>query len=226
MKQGRIWHYFQTQHPESFSGAATRLFHLARKLPAASTVLNIGVGSGQFDALASGLGHEVISLDPDTASLARACGGRNAVTGLIQAIPLRDSCVDVVVVSEVLEHLDDDTLDRGLDEIRRVLKDDGLILGTVPYKEDLDQSMVVCPDCGKVFHKVGHVRSFDIPAIHATLENRFRDLHVYRQAFMNTTDLGLPRRLLAWIRNQLVAISLLTRDQTLVFTGRKRPFGK
>lgn len=51
MKQDRIWHYFQTRHPESFSGAATRLFHLARQLPAASTVLNVGVGSGQFEAL-------------------------------------------------------------------------------------------------------------------------------------------------------------------------------
>lgn len=226
MKQDRIWHYFQTRHPESFSGAATRLFHLARQLPAASTVLNVGVGSGQFEALASGLGHDVISLDPDPASLARACGGRNAVAGLIQAIPLRDSSMDVVVVSEVLEHLDDDTLNRGLDEIRRVLKDDGLILGTVPYKEDLDQSMVICPDCGKVFHKVGHVRSFDISTVHRTLGGHFSDLHVYRQAFMNTTDLSLPKRLLAWIRNKLVITGLLTRDQTLVFVGRKQSLAR
>ena len=60
-----------------------------------------------------------------------------------------------------LEHLDDATLAAGLTEVGRVLKADGHLIGTVPYREDLSASMVVCPDCGKVFHRWGHERSFD-----------------------------------------------------------------
>lgn len=221
MKQNKIWNYYQTQHPEAFTGAATRLRHLSRKIPKGSRVVNIGVGSGQLEILARQAGHDVISLDPDAASLKRAARGQLAVAGLIQALPLLDESVDLVVVSEVLEHLDDQTLELGIREIRRVLRPGGLLLGTVPYREDLGQSMVVCPECSKVFHKVGHVRSFDEGSMRTALGDSFTEVRTYRKAFMNTADLSIVRSLLGWVRNRIVLSGLLTRDQTLVFSGRK-----
>jgi len=60
-----------------------------------------------------------------------------------------------------LEHLDDQTLKKGLSEIYRVLKKEGYFIITTPYKENLEQSMVVCPKCHTRFHRIGHVSSFD-----------------------------------------------------------------
>jgi len=85
----------------------------------------------------------------------------NITKGNINKIPFKDNSFQTVICSEVLEHLDDATLLRGLQEIHRVLKKDGKVLFTVPFKEDLSKSMVICPHCKKVFHRVGHVRSFE-----------------------------------------------------------------
>lgn len=224
MEQGKIWRYFQSVHPESFSGAAPRLSHLVDRLPRASVVVNIGVGSGQFERLAQARGHQVISIDPDALSLHSAhqeSHGIAACAGRIQAIPLAKSCVDAVVASEVLEHLGDEVLFSGLAEIRRVLKPGGIFLGTVPFEEDLLASEVVCPCCGAVFHKVGHVRSFGFQSMAKVLATQFERSVLRRIAFMNTTDLRLWKRVFASVRNLLVQHGILTRETSLVFEAHK-----
>lgn len=225
MEQSKIWQYFQTAHPESFSGAATRLYYLAGRLPQASWTMNIGVGSGQFERIASTRGHRLVSMDPDAASLQRAhgTGGITSVAGKIQAIPLRDATLDAVVASEVVEHLDDTTLALGLAEIRRVLKPGGLFLGTVPFEEDLMAAEVVCPHCGTVFHKVGHMRSYGFDSMKALLDQYFDVVTLRRKAFMNTSDLSRRKRTIAFVRNLLVQCGVLTRETSLVFEARKHP---
>lgn len=49
----------------------------------------------------------------------------------VQKTGLPDNSVDLVVISEVLEHLLD--FENALDEIRRILKPSGICLSTVPY---------------------------------------------------------------------------------------------
>ncbi len=224
MEQSRIWQYFQTAHPESFSGAATRLYYLAKRLPPASFAINIGVGSGQFERIANTHGHQLVSMDPDAASLKKAHGtsGVTSIAGKIQSIPLRDATMDAIVASEVVEHLDDTTLAQGLAEIRRVLKPGGIFLGTVPFEEDLVAAEVVCPHCGMVFHKVGHVRSYGFNSMKALLDQYFEVVILRRKAFMNTSDLSPRKRFIAFIRNLLVQCGVLTRETSLVFEARKR----
>ncbi|WP_172969603.1 class I SAM-dependent methyltransferase [Rhodanobacter sp. T12-5] len=223
MEQRKIWRHYQTAHPESFSGAATRLHYLSRQLPFRSLVLNIGVGSGQFERIASDQGHRVISLDPDVLSLhlARGSNNINSVAALIQNLPFSDSCIDAVVVSEVIEHLDNDTLGNGLIEIRRILKPGGMLLGTVPFDEDLKASEVICPHCGTLFHKVGHVQSFNLAFMRSVLENQFENITVYKRAFMNSPQLRPSKKFIAYIRNFLVLGGVLTRETTLVFKASK-----
>lgn len=223
MEQSKIWRYFQTAHPESFSGAATRLYYLAGRLPPTSLTINIGVGSGQFENIANARGHQLISMDPDVASLKRAHGSGDVapIAGKIQSIPLRDAMVDAVVASEVVEHLDDATLARGLTEIYRVLKPGGLFLGTVPFEEDLMAAEVICPHCGTIFHKVGHVRSYGFTSMRALLDQYFEVVILRRKAFMNTADLSPRKRAIAFVRNLLVQSGALTRETSLVFEARK-----
>jgi hypothetical protein len=63
-------------------------------------------------------------------------------------------------MSEVLEHLATDVLDATLGEVKRVLKPDGRFIGTVPANESLSDNQAICPRCGEVFHRWGHVQTF------------------------------------------------------------------
>lgn len=225
MDQRKIWSYFQTHASESFDGAATRMKHLADRLPIDALVLNVGVGSGQLERLARARGVRALSLDPDPASLAHArgvaAGEGSYVAGDLRTLPFADGTLDAVVVSEVLEHLDDELLHVALREIHRILRPGGTLWGTVPFAERLADSTVVCPGCGNVFHKVGHMQSFDVEAMRSLLSTRFARSRLYRMAFMHTSDLGWKRRAFAALRNRLVLAGVLTRDITLVFSAVK-----
>lgn len=89
----------------------------------------------------------------------------------ITDLPFDNSSFDTVFAMEVLEHLDDKDLRKGLDEVKRVLKKEGYFIVTVPNDENLEDRMVNCPHCGKRFHRVQHMRSFNKITIKQTLED-------------------------------------------------------
>lgn len=128
-------------------------------------MLNIGVGNGALERLALPKGVDIHALDPNERAIKRLqeelALGDKARAGYAQEMPFKDAQFDVVVMCEVLEHLGDEILSKALLEVGRVLKPGGFLVASTPYREDLGQNIVVCPYCGKVFHKVGHVQSFD-----------------------------------------------------------------
>ncbi|MBI4615966.1 MAG: class I SAM-dependent methyltransferase [Planctomycetes bacterium] len=144
---------------------------------AGARVLDVGVGSGLFEALAQQSGLDVHAVDPSERTIEsvreRLGLGEKARAGYIQSIPFPDAHFQAVVASEVFEHLDDETLAGGLAEIRRVLARGGRLLGTVPAREDLARNLVVCTDCGKRFHRWGHVQSLDTARVRALLVPTF-----------------------------------------------------
>lgn len=79
----------------------------------------------------------------------------------IDKIPFDDKYFDCVTCTATLEHLDDKTYTDGLREVNRVLKRNGFFIFTVPYKEDMKQSRIVCPGCYTTFHRWGHIQTFD-----------------------------------------------------------------
>jgi SAM-dependent methyltransferase len=145
--------------------------------PSNNSVLNIGLGNGYLEAVLLGFGFKVFCLDPSENAvkalqekLRLEPGSGRA--GSVDAIPFADCQFDYVVMSEVIEHLDELTLQKGMTEVQRVLKLGGVFLGTVPCNEDLDHEMFQCPSCMKNFHRVGHVKSYipesmrDLLAVH------------------------------------------------------------
>ena len=52
------------------------------------------------------------------------------VCNFVDGLPLSDNCIDVAIMGEILEHLTDTR--RFLKDVRRVLRDDGCILVSVP----------------------------------------------------------------------------------------------
>jgi SAM-dependent methyltransferase len=205
--QEKIWEHFQNEGLESFSKSRGRLEFLVRRLSPATRVLNIGVGNGVLESLAVIKGVDICSLDPSERSIDRlrqSLGvGDKARAGYSQAIPFADSHFDAVVMSEVLEHLDDAVLEATLDEVHRVLRAGGLFIGTVPARENLADSLVICPDCGLQFHRWGHKSSFDIDRLSAILATRFVVDYVYELFFIDWESVGWWRKLQGLIKKFL-----------------------
>lgn len=67
---------------------------------------------------------------------------------------------DLVTCFDVLEHLPDEGLNVAIKNIASSLKPEGILIGTVPLGENLEDTRVICPDCGYKFHPNGHHQSF------------------------------------------------------------------
>ncbi|HEX6851631.1 MAG TPA: class I SAM-dependent methyltransferase [Candidatus Polarisedimenticolaceae bacterium] len=225
MDQTRIWEHFQNEGADSFAGARPRLAWLASRLARGEQVLDIGVGDGAFERFAEARGARVHVLDPDAKAIARVREaldlGERARAGYATAIPWPDAAFDTVVVSEVLEHLDDATLEGSLAEIRRVLRPGGRILGTVPADEDLAAQAAVCPDCGKRFHRWGHARRFDRDGLGATLASRFASVDVSRRWFFAWERLNVRGKLQAAARLALATVGVWGSGHNFVFEARR-----
>lgn len=205
--QEKIWDHFQNEGVDSFSQSRGRLEFLVRRLSPTARVLNVGVGNGTFELLALRKGVDIWSLDPSDRAIERLRQmlglGAKAQPGYSQAMPFPAAHFDVVVMSEVLEHLDDDVLEATLDEVYRVLRPGGAFIGTVPARENLADSHVVCPQCGIKFHRWGHMRSFDVAGLAATLTRRFAVERVSEWFFVDWESVGWWRKLQGLVKKFL-----------------------
>lgn len=172
-------------------------------LPGPHTVLNIGIGNGWLERQCAGFGWTVYALDPDAmAARALSAKGITAVTGTIDCLPFADNRFDAVFCSEVLEHLSDEAVTQATREMARVLKDDGLLIGTVPHREDLRENHVICPHCGELFHRWGHQQTFDKATIRHALETaglaiQRLSVHAFRD-YAKATVFDVAKFLIRW----------------------------
>lgn len=207
--QDKIWEHYQNEGIDSFSGSEGRLEFLARRLSPGARVLNIGIGNGALERLALAKGVDIWSLDPSERAVERLRERLGLVEqihcGYSQAMPFAENGFDAVVMSEVLEHLDDNVLQATLQEVHRVLRPGGRFIGTVPARENLADLQIVCPQCGIQFHRWGHVRSFDVKTLSATLARRFTPTQVAEWFFIEWESVGwwrkmqgLVKKILSW----------------------------
>ncbi len=96
-------------------------------------VLNAGCGEGLFaPLLLARCGPSLqIELDLSVAGARHLCSERQQyISGSLTALPLRDASIDLVLCSEVLEHIPEDGV--AVAELARVLKPHGWLLVSVP----------------------------------------------------------------------------------------------
>jgi SAM-dependent methyltransferase len=200
MEQSKIWAHFQDPANDGFREAAARyqtLVALVERQVPRGRALNLGIGGGGVERGFLDRGWTVASLDPDASAVARLrAEGIDARHGYAQAMPFETNTFDAVVVSEVLEHIADDDRGSVIAELRRVLRRDGVLVGTVPYRETLADQVTVCPECGNTFHRWGHVGSFDVATIRSLLAPHFRVRQCAARCFVNWQGPLSVRRIL------------------------------
>lgn len=100
------------------------------------------------------------NLCPEVSKVCLLTGGRAQID---------DGVADLVVLTEVIEHLTSEELMEVVRDCARLLKPGGLLFVTCPNDENLMSSTVCCPNCGGAFHPVLHKASFDQEALRSLL---------------------------------------------------------
>ena len=225
LPQLELWSHLQTQRRESFADAKHRLdslVRLAERCSAGRSLLNIGCGDGYLERSARKRQWEVLSVDPEPKSVAiLKSEGIDARCGEIESLPVASESVDIVVCTEIFEHLTPETLDTGLKEIHRVLLPGGFLIGTVPYREDLSQGEVFCPHCKVTFHRWGHHQSFD-EATMASWLGRYLSVRRLRPAYFVTWNTLNWKGKFVWTARFAFAVfGVYGADANLLFVAAK-----
>jgi len=144
---------------------------VAPSLPRGATILDFGAGDGDMIAMLIERGFRVAAYEP--------AEGREAA---IKAKPFATSpnfmgvfdrpggtLFDVVLMTEVIEHVLDADMQSTMAALKGFLKPGGLLVASTPNSENLDAASVYCPICDHVFHRWQHVHSWTPE----NLENHF-----------------------------------------------------
>jgi SAM-dependent methyltransferase len=163
--------------------------------PACKRVLDVGSGDGRVSYEARrGSDRFVVAFDLSTVALARASNPR--CCGSAGQLPFPDRSFDLVVATEILEHLPDALHAAAINELGRVANK--YILISVPNRENLEEVSTRCADCGAHFHVWGHKRSYSADLV----GKLFADFGTVKiLPFGEATE--SYNRLLLWIRHKV-----------------------
>jgi 2-polyprenyl-3-methyl-5-hydroxy-6-metoxy-1,4-benzoquinol methylase len=150
---------------------------IRRYLPKGARVLDYGCGPGNLIRPLLNAGFQVAGMDTSTTArqkVAAEFGQMPNFLGIFEQGELDESGLrfDVIVVAEVIEHLYDSQLDELLDTLKTLATADTQIIFTTPNEEVLEDSYILCPVSGQLFHRWQHVRNWSKDSVTAFLEAR------------------------------------------------------
>lgn len=146
------------------------------------SALDVGARDGYISALLTKSFQTVTALDlskPDVKHDQIHC-----VRGDVTSLGFPDDSFDLVLCTEVLEHLPQDCVTKACLELARVAKTH-LLVG-VPYKQDIRVGRTTCGACGKKNPPWGHINTFD----EERLRFLFPDLVVKDISYIGQNDAG------------------------------------
>ncbi len=118
-------------------------------------IVDVGCGNGLItNALKQHF--EIVGIDRSIAALKFVKNLK--VNSDITSLPIKLNSIDLILASEVLEHLENEVLEKAVAELQRSAGK--YILITVPNHEMLAKNTLKCPKCDSVFNASYHVQSF------------------------------------------------------------------
>lgn len=226
-KNCRIWDYYgsSTAQDTVYFGATVGA-HVARiirrlgLLKNKSIIIDFSCGKGHLIEHCSQhlpATAKIIGFDPSNNSVMEA-NARNRQTNNfggafhLPSLPsnIEAEYADLILLTEVIEHLDNTQINDVLSECYRILKPGGILFVTTPNNEQLDREKTICPECGCIFHRWQHIRSWAPITLKETLTN-----HGFDNVRTKTITWG----------NELIdiAFSLLRRKKTGIYAVARRP---
>jgi SAM-dependent methyltransferase len=177
-----LWWKGRLERPDGFNTWPL----VSELLPFAPARLEIGPGLRPRLPIA---GTHFIDISTPAIELLNARGGI-AVSGEIAALPFGDREFDLVCAFDVIEHVEDDR--RVFDEVSRVLKDDGILIFSVPLHADL---------WTEFDEWVGHARRYDTSDLLAIMAGNQLELERSAAFGMQPTSPRLVKCGMWWLEH-------------------------
>lgn len=159
-----------------------RIASLLRLLPEGERVLEIGARDGYITRLLAARFPEVVALDLEKPAF--EIPGVTCCSGDVRSLDFPSDSFDVVLCSEVLEHIPPLDLTRACNELARVAHGHAVI--GVPFAQDLRVGRTRCRQCGAVNPAYGHVNRFE----QQHLETLFAPMNPVAMEFVGSTREG------------------------------------
>ncbi|RLB30191.1 MAG: hypothetical protein DRG87_05660 [Deltaproteobacteria bacterium] len=157
------------------------------------SVLDVGCGDGSLlRSIDSAI--RKVGLDVSYTALSLVSSGHRVLASS-EILPFPEHAFDLVMSTEVLEHLPPEVFEASCSEIQRVAK--RYVLISVPFHEDLARKQTRCSRCGHVYHIHLHLRSFDF----SNLEGVFPSYQLKEYRFSGSREKTYPSWLIAIRRN-------------------------
>lgn len=180
-----------------YSLAANVLFEMRKRLPREVRVLDIGCGLGYgtnlvYELISSSFRHEIIGIDidPDYISAAKEffpdIDFRVLDASRMSLDDFGGRRFDLIIMSEVIEHIEPDIAIKILNNSRSLLSDSGLLIVSTPVREVYDL-FVYTP---------GHINEMSIDEFLSSLQGlEFKLIGLYGIGFVDMRAVRLLRRL-------------------------------
>lgn len=175
-----------------------------------TSVCEIGIGNGYLLRLISQLGVFPMGIDISRYSittLKKLFKHNNIPVELLRAdisqsldIENLDEKFDLIYCLDILEHIEGDGIHKAISNLKKMLKKESYLVITLPWKENLKNQMVRCPNCQTEFHRIGHYHSFqNLDQVLNLFQNQFKIVHYN---FIPPTD--LPNKLFLILKKTLL----------------------
>ena len=172
--------------PDNFKFSEIAIEHMSRYLALVDVVkdkivLDAASGEGYGSFLISKYAREVVGIDISAEAI--SFSNKNYKTenlkyiqSDIKEIPTGDNYFDIVVSFETIEHVDEETQHLFLNEVKRVLKKDGILVISTPNKSVYNKFI-------SGYHNEFHVKEFEVEEFKKFLEKYFSNFKHFDQNF-------------------------------------------
>jgi len=224
-----FWEY-ESQFPEryfSYQVAGNLVRKLHPFIAKAKSVVDYGCGNGDLiSELLEQTNAKISGVEFSGASVKKVNKKFSHDKNFIPVVEagtkfINDEKVDLVISCEVIEHLSDEMLLNYIEQIKQLLQEQGRLIITTPNSEELNESILFCPECQHTFHRWQHMRSWNSQSLSEFLQKTgFQVKHVFEKDFciaanpVKTPYFLLRRIFLKYFKKRrnphLVIIAMLT----------------